>query len=91
MEVKTRVEGAFVDVLQLGNNAASHKIKTASARFLEKIVISFLTCSAADGVMSQGFERWSQLDTFMNAVRTRIVSITLFIRLLNGSMKQHVD
>lgn len=36
-DVQTQFEETFVDMLQLGNSAASEGVKTASIRFLEKI------------------------------------------------------
>lgn len=53
-------------------------------------MIKFFRLGAAEDVMSQGFEKWSKSDTFMNAVVKRIVSNPLFILPMAGFIKQHV-
>lgn len=88
---QTEIEETLVKMLQLGNSSASNGMKTALARFLESIVIAFCSGGAAEEVMSQCFERWSQSDTFTNAVVKRIVSNPFFIRPVAGFIKQHID
>lgn len=91
MAVQTQIEESFVHMLQLGNNSASHDVKTASAWFLETIAIEVFSRGAADDVILQCFEGWSQLDTFLNAVVRRTVSNLLLVGLVAGFIKQHVD
>lgn len=88
---QTQIEETLVDILQLGNNAASYRTKTDSTQFLETIVIECFSRGTADDVVLQCFERWSQSDTFLKAIVKRIVSNAFFIRSVAGFMKNHVD
>lgn len=54
-EIQNEVEETLVDMLKLGNIAASNRIKNASARYLEAIMIGFSSRGAADDVRSQCF------------------------------------
>lgn len=54
-EVKTQIEETLVDMLQLGNNAASKEIKTASARFLETFALGLFNGEVANDVISEWF------------------------------------
>lgn len=78
-------------MLQLENNATQNEIKTVSAQFRETIPIKVYRSEAADGVVFECLERWSQSVTFMNALVERIVSILMFILPVAGFIKQHVD
>lgn len=46
-EVQTQIEKTLVDMLQLGNSAASNGIGTSSARSSEKLVIELFSSWAA--------------------------------------------
>lgn len=53
VEVRNQIEKALVDMHQLDSSAAPNKVRTASARLLEAIVIAFFRRTAAQDVMSQ--------------------------------------
>lgn len=55
-KVSVQIEKTPVDILQLGNKAASNGIKTTSARFLELMMIEFFHRGAAEEVMSECFQ-----------------------------------
>lgn len=59
-EVRAQIGKTFLAVLQLGSSASSTGLKSASVRFIEKIVISLFSCGVADEVMSKCIERWSE-------------------------------
>lgn len=90
-KVQNQFEKALIDMLQFGISSASNEMTTASARFLETMVMGFFSRRAADDVVLQSSEGWSQSDTFMEAVVVRIVSSPLLIWPWAGFMKQHVD
>lgn len=90
-EVRNQKEKTLVDILQLGKSAAPNKIKTASARFQETIVIELFSRRAADKLMSQSLRRWSQSGMFKNAVLKRVDSNPFFILPMAGFIKGHVN
>lgn len=78
-EIQVQIEEGLAHMLQLGKNAVSNGIKTVPARFLETKMIELISRGATDEAMSECFERWSPLDTFLTAVVKRRVSSQLFI------------
>lgn len=73
-EVELQTDETLFDMLHLGNEATSNKIKTAFAWFSETIVNEIFIHEAADCVMSEFLEQRSKFDTFMNSIVKRLFS-----------------
>lgn len=76
---------------QLGSNAAQNACKIASAQSLHTTVIGFFSRATADDVVSICFEWWSNTDTPMRPVVTKIVSDALFMRPVARFIQQHLE
>lgn len=83
-DVQDQIEETLVVMLQLGNIAASNRIETASALFLNTIIIELFSRRAVDEVLSECLERWTQSKTYMNALVERIVCTPVLMRLVTG-------
>lgn len=90
-EAQVHPKETLVDMLELGNIAASNEIRKVSARILETIVLESFSRGAADDFMTEFFKRWSQSDTFLSAVVVRIAYSAMFIRPVAVFIKQHLD
>lgn len=90
-EIQNQVAQTLVNMLQLGNNAASNGIRTGATRLIEKIVIKLFSHRAAGDVVSECLERWSKSFIFMNAIVEQTVCSPLFIPPVARFIRQHVS
>lgn len=85
------MDKTLVKMLRLRNSPALKEIEPASARLLETSEISLFGPELFTTLCWNAQKDGQRLDTFMNAIVTRIISSPLFIWPPSGVIKQLVD
>lgn len=90
-ESQTQIKNTLANMLQFGHSAFLNGIKTASALLLDTTVVAVFRRMTADEVIAEYFQRWENLNEYMNAIGKQIVPNLFYTPPGAGLMTKYVN